>query len=332
MAKNAAGANTENLRDEDFSSEDMETHKPGAAEEGEMDVDERAYVLMEYINLEWPAQSIVAVGPRLYFGTNPATAESSCELIEIDLENADYTNLSYRDAKIGRFVNKIRHHDGRLYALSDAHLTVYGTDLKQLAEVQDSFAYGLCVTADAVFAGTSDGRLVVYDHSLNVLSSGKLHRRGIEAIEAQNGLVYTGSIDGTLKVSNGAHEVLHTIENGAEINCMAINGNKLVYGDDNSVIHLVSLDTFEREAISWHNTPITALKWKDSDVFVSASDEQVCVWDTSLDEEWDYHKYLLFVHQGQKYYKDIALLGDVVVTSSIDGLCCFTPVSFTEVE
>lgn len=326
MAKKTASKNEE-PRDEDYSSEDIETHRPNANEEP-LEVDDRAYLLLEYINLEWPAQSIALSDSKLYFGTNPSAGSGdSAELIEINLKDADYSDLKYRDKKISRFINKIRIGE-MIYGLSDGHLTAFDSDFREIAEIKDRFGYGLCVTSDRVFAGTADGRLCVYDRSLRPLQSLALHRGSIETIAVENGIIFTGSTDHTIKWTDTNGQEIKSADNGSDVNCLDVYGTKLVYGDDNGRITLLDTRGGEVETISWHSTPISMLRWRDSEVFASGSDEQLCLWDTSLEEEWDYHKYLLFVHQGQRCYKDCCFDENRVISTSQDGICVFTPVSF----
>lgn len=322
-------AQDEELRDEDYSSDEIEAHRPGAGDSG-LEFDDRAYVLLEYINLEWPAQSIAVSDARVYLGTNPGPDAGAAELVEIDLRDADYENLKYRDGKVSRFINKIRV-DGGIYAISDGHLTLFGGDLGAVREVEGRFGYGLAVAGDRVLAGTSDGRLQIYDRDLNLKESYKIHDGSIEAIAVKSGVVYTGSTDHTLRLTGPAGESVRVLKNDSDVNCLDVNGNgQLVYGDDSGRIHLVSTADFSSETIAWHETPVSFVRWKDDEVFASGSDEQVCLWDVSLVDEWDYHRYLLFVHQGQRLYKDVAFEGDLVITTSQDGLCVFTPVSFRD--
>lgn len=315
------------LQDEDISSEDIETHRPGEKDE-RLEVDDRAYLLLEYVPLEWPAQSIAVADSRIYLGTNPEAGRGAAELIEIDIRDADFENLRFRDTEIPRYVNKIRHNRG-LFALSDTHLTVFNDDLKIVGEVAGRFGYGLCVTDDLIFVGMQSGDLQIYDHALRLLHCYHVHKKSIEAIAFQDGVIYTGSVDHTLRLTDLSNQMIRSIAGSADINCLDVRGDRLLFGGDDAKIRIVDTRSFSEEVIGWHNTPVSAVKWKDSEVFASGSDEQVCIWDTSLVEEWEYHKYLLFVHQGQQLYKDVCFDGDRVVTTSLDGLCIFTPVSFS---
>ncbi|KAI5168781.1 ribosome assembly protein RRB1 [Pancytospora epiphaga] len=330
MTKNSQRSYKEEAQDEDYSSEDMKTHKPDETDR-DLEVDERAYTLLEYLNLEWPAQSISVKDSKIYLGTNPQ--EGSAELISVDIKDTDYQNLKYKDAKINYQINKIR--VGRhIYAIADKHLLVYERDtLKFLRAAEGDFGYGLCVTEDVIYAGERDGYLCKYTHDLELIERVKMHKASIEAIGISDGRIFTGSVDHTLKVSDVNGNVVKEMKNNSDINCLDINGDKLVYGDDDGCIKLVDVRNFEAEEISWHTTPISAVRWKDAEVFASCSDEQVCLWDTSFVDEWDFHKYLLFVHQGQRMYKDVDFDDKRVITTAIEGISIFTPVSFeTELE
>ncbi|KAI5151614.1 hypothetical protein ENBRE01_2260 [Enteropsectra breve] len=316
--------------DEDFSSEDMDTYVPSGKESG-LEVDERAYKMLEYINLEWPAQSIAVIDSQLYLGTNPDMESGNpvMELIAIDLSSNDFENLKHRESRIDKFVNKLRINK-KIFALADNSLSSYSLSLGKIKSLPGDFGYGLFVTDEHVFAGTFAGSLHIYDHDLNLISNWQLHGNSIEAIAVENNLIYTASVDKTVKITDMEGKCLKTIENEAEINCLDVRNGKIIYGDDDGMVHLVDTETEKKETISWHQSSVAAVQWRDNDIFASCSDEQLCLWDISLEEEWDYHKYLLFVHQGQEFYKDIAFDGDKVITTALDGLCVFVPVSFEE--
>lgn len=315
-----------------LSSNEIETYKP-VAFDNNLEVDERAYLLLEHINLEWPAQSIAIRDSKVYLGTNPNKADFQPELLEIDLKNADFKKLKFREKKVHPFINRIRIGKEMIFAVSDNFLTIFDNDLKVVRETKGTFSYGLCITDDNVFVGTLDGSLNVYNNTLALVDSYKIHESSIEDIVVRNGIIYTGSTDHTLKLTSSSGELLHTIQNNSDINCLDVNSNNdIVFGDDKSKIHIVKTSDFAEEVIEWHISPISVVKWKDNEIFVSGSDEQVCLWDTSLEEEWEYHKYLLFVHQGQQFYKDVIFDKDRVITTAQDGLCIFVPVSFADPE
>ena len=313
------------------SSNTGDIYRPAAMDE-QLHVKKKAYVLLEHIDLEWPAQSVAVRGSKMYLGTNPTEKAASSELLEIDLENANFESLKHREKKITQFINRIRSNSHGLYAVSDDGLFLYDWNMKKQISAKGDFSYGLFVTDSQIFVGTRAGEVCIYGPGLVPQQTLKIHSESIETIVVKDGLIFTGSTDRTLRITKTTGEPVKTIENDSDVNCLDVNcDNMLVFGDDAAKIHLVNLNDFSEEVIEWHHSPISLVKWKDADIFASGSDEQICFWDTSFEEEWEHHRYLLFVHQGQRFYKDIAFIGEnTVISTSQDGLCVFTPISFIE--
>jgi len=327
--KRESCSKNEELEDEDFSSEDIQVYCP-EVEDTNLEVDEEAYCLLEYINLEWPAQSIGIRKDHLYLGTNPDTSNgirNNKELIEIRLKNMDFTHLKHYERVVGQFINKIAVLD-KIYAISDDLVCVYGMDLRLIHKAKDVFSYGLHVTDKNVLAGTVNGELLIYDLKLNLVNRFKIHKGEINAIVAEDDLIYTAGSDNFVRIVDFMGSVRRELENDSEVNAMDIKNGKLIYGDENGLLHLYDAKLDTNEAINWHKTPISVVRWRNEEMFASGSDEQVCIWDITLSDDWEFSKYLLFVHQGQEYYKDIGFYEDKVITTALDGLCIFTPISF----
>lgn len=327
--------NIESFSDDGSEDGERQVYRPDAVDV-DLDCCREAYRVLEYINLEWPAQSIALSRAELFLGTNPQ--DSRMELIRICLRDTDYISLKYKDAPIGQFINRLRAGAAGLYAVSDDQVAMYGYDMRLVRKHSGEFGYGLSVSADRVLAGTRTGDLLVYDSSLTLLKRLPVHSGSIETVCQRGQWIFTGSTDGTLKITSLAGEHIHTIAVGSDVNSLDVSDSgRVVYGDDTGKVHLLTISYTDGgisdvtdEVIEWHVSPISFVRWKDSDVFVSGSDEQVCFWDVSMEEEWEYHRYLLFVHQGQRCYKDVEFYEDVVVTTAQDGLCVFTPLTFTE--
>lgn len=337
---NSENQNNQIIEDQDMSSEDIEVYKPTGIHPEELEADEEAYNLLEYIDLEWPSLSIDCVGSKVILGTYPAANTENIDLVEIEIENADFQNLSYRKQRISHSINKIRAFKS-IFAVSDTHLIKYDSRFKMMAEVPGSYGFGLCVSGQYVIVGCRDGMVEVYNHDLGFISKFKAGDSSIECVgyltrsDTNGSFIITGSVDHTLKVFDTTGNIIQSFQNDSEINCLEVRNNKIVFGDDNGKIHLIDLVSEDKTVYEWHSSSIAFVRWKDDDVFVSGSDEQVCIWDITLEEEEisiEAPKNLLFVHQGQMYYKDCAFNHNRVIVTSEEGLCVFEPVSFFDIE
>lgn len=354
MAKKNKNSQVEFIDDEDFSSEDMKTYKPEKNEVEELEVNEEVYSTLEYIELEWPSLSVDAHKSKIIIGTTPIPNEGHPELISIEVENTDFTRLDSQNLHISHSPNKLRVFGKYVFALSDACITRYSLDDRNILEAKGNYGFGLCVNQNFVIVGTMDGYVQIFDHNLRLKNKFKASDMSIECVGFSNELFITGSTDHCLKIFNFEGKELYCIENDSDINCLEANNQILIYGDDNGRIHKLDLNSKEKTIFEWHQTPITFIRWKDSDVFVTGSEEQVCIWDLSLepldltkqsskDEQEDssdksddslsnedtFPDNLLFVHQGEKHYKDCCFIGNKIITTSENGICVFEPVSFS---
>lgn len=328
------------VEDEDISSEDIEVYKPTNKETEELEADEEAYNLLEYIDLEWPSLSLESVGSKIILGTYPANISDDIDLIEIEIENADFEKLNYRKQRINRPINKIRS-SGSIFAVSDTHLSKFDSRLKLIAEVAGSYRFGLSVSEQYVVVGCQNGMVEVYNHNLKPVSKFKAGDSSIECVgyltrsDTKDSFIVTGAVDQMLKIFDINGNMVESFQNDSEINCLDVKNNKIVFGDDNGKIHLIDVVSGDKTVYEWHSSSISFVRWKDEEVFVSGSDEQVCIWDITLEEEetvMEAPKNLLFVHQGQMYYKDCAFNDKKVIVTSEEGLCVFEPVSFFNIE
>lgn len=321
----------EYLADEDFSSNEIEVYKPTKEDEDkELNLDEEAYNLIEYIELEWPSQSIDICDSRIYIGTssNDQKANENGSLIEINLSNTNFQNLKWRKSNIGKSINKIRIMD-YIFVLDDTSLAKYDLNFNLLAEQTGHYGHAMFLTEKEVFVGTVSGNVECYDHQLNKKFEFKIHEKAIEAIGYENGMIFTGSSDHSLKISKVDGSLIDEIKLDSDVNCLDVRNGKVVYGDDKGVIGIYDVNDRSREVIEWHTSSISLIRWRDNEIFASGSDEQLCLWDITLEEdpEIDFNKYLLFVHQGQKFYKDCCFEESKVICTSQDGICIFEPIS-----
>ncbi|KAG5859718.1 hypothetical protein KMI_05g09020 [Encephalitozoon hellem] len=324
-----------------LSNEEYEVYEPQVDDEG-LEVSEDAYNVMEYISLDWPAQSIdILRGFTIVLGTNPSE-EGTPGMVSIDLFPTDgmkmpgKMKISKRNIK--ESYNKVRVNGEMVYCLSDDKLVVHNSkfDEAYCREVSQGLGYGLCFGKSGCIFGTKSGEISVNDWSFNETGVMRIHEDSIEGLCHHEGMVFSGSCDHSIRITDiRCNKSIFQRKFGCDINAVDFNGeNILAFGDDDGVIRLMDIRNHSIEEINRHKTPISCLKWRDSDILASGSDEQVCIWDMSLDPNED-DGYLLFVHQGQKFYKDIAFCrGDnnYVVTTSIDGLCVFYPISFDAEE
>ncbi|RVE41948.1 hypothetical protein evm_013402 [Chilo suppressalis] len=282
-----------------------------------------------YIIQKWPSQTIDFFGPNnIIVGTNPDEGDS--KIISFDL-NKSKEESNHSENIIPQPLNRIRYKDF-IYGVSDDSFYIFNTDLeiKHNERLENGVGYGLCTADDFAYFTSLDGEVCKMNEK--GLDKFKLHKNSIESLSYFNNLLFSASTDKTVKVTDlRSMDTVYSKLHSCDINAIDFNKeNHFVYGDDNGILRVVDLRMNSEQAkIEWHKTSISSVKWKDTDVFASSSDQQVCLFDLTLEEDWSYEKYLLFVHQGQKFYKEVCFTpSDYVITTSIDGLCLFKPISF----
>ncbi|KAL8290085.1 hypothetical protein RQP46_003024 [Phenoliferia psychrophenolica] len=152
----------------------------------------------------------------------------------------------------------------------------------------------------------------------------------------------------------GAHE--------SDVNVISWNRSTnylLASGGDEGAIKVWDLRNFKGTkapaptpvaAFSWHTAPITSIEWhptEDSCFAASGADDQVTLWDLSVEQDDDERPsqqageaerlkdvpaQLLFVHQGQKEIKEIhwhPQVPGVVVSTALDGFNIFRALPFS---
>lgn len=350
MTKKSQNKQVEVLEDEDFSSEDMITYKPQNGANEELEVDEEAYKMLEYVELEWPSLSVDSYDSKIIVGTSPQNGIGKPELISIEIQDTDFENMKYQNLFISNPPNKIRAFRNYIFGLSDCNVTRYSLNDKTTIEAVGNYGFGLCVTDLYVIVGSMEGFVEIFDHSLVMKYKFQASKLSIECVGFENGVVFTGSTDHTVKMFTVSGELIDSIDNDCDINCLEVRKSILIYGDDNGKIHKVDLKSKEKVIFEWHHTPIAFIRWRDDEIFATGSEEQVCIWDLTLEanekkekeetgdqekEELKEHEdlndlpiNLLFVHQGQRNYKDCCFNENKVITTSEEGLCVFEPVSF----
>ncbi|KAM0686376.1 hypothetical protein COBT_002403 [Conglomerata obtusa] len=317
----------EDCNSSELSSSDKQPYIPTGKIE-KLEVDESVYSLLEYISLDWPSQSLDTRNKKLLIATNPE--KENGRIIEFNFANTSnfksidkYTNVS---ADAIRNFNRMRYHGSHVIGISDDLLVLHDKKLKMITQHKNLFGYGLA-TDNNIFAGCKNGQVIMFDHELTKTDLFDLHSDAVESICVCNNILYTASNDKTAKMfDTRSKTTVNLLQNDCDVNAIDFNkDNYVLTGDDKGVLRLFDIRmNKEMERIEWHKAPISFVKWKNNTEFVSCSDEQISLWDTTFEEEWDYHKYLRFVHQGQQYYKEIGFFGDVYVATSFDGLCLFS--------
>ncbi|KAM0672395.1 hypothetical protein OCOL_000613 [Ordospora colligata] len=322
----------------DMSDDSYDVYEP-QNEEGDLEVEEGAYNVLEYISLDWPAQSIdVMRGYTVMLGTNPAPGEGKPGMISIDLfpthGMSKPDKMVITKKKVSESYNKVRVNGESTYCLSDDTLVVHGPKFEVIhtKRYDEGLGYGLCFNGSGCVLGTRDGKISMNDWRFNETGTVKVHEGSIEGICSDGSMIYSGGCDYAVVFFDvRGKDAVFRRKFSSDINAIGFNGdNTLAFGDDEGTVWLMDIRNHEVEKITRHKSPVSCLRWRDGEIFVSGSDEQLCIWDVSLDASEE-DGYLLFVHQGQKFYKDVAFCrGDsnFVITTSADGLCVFNPISF----
>lgn len=328
-----------------------------------MELNANIYQVLEYINLDWPSQTIEVVGEKLFAGTCPSTSRAYGEeadrmrregrplqkvtireddlvpyLVCADLSHTEaFTNMgevAFTKRKTGMPANRLRARDGVLYAVTDKKVSAYAYSCTKRSEARGAFGYALLPAAGSVFVGTSAGDIVSFSPALvEQRTFSGIHKKEVEdlCLVGEHSVASVGN-DGNLSLldlRSGEHGCHYKNGKFVHLNSVAHNGdNALLTGDDKGVLRLHDKRKQNEalETIKFHASPITHVDFATRDVFASSSDCELCMWDMSFTEEWDHHRYLGFVHQGQSYYKDFRFIDEkTIATTSLDGICIFRP-------
>lgn len=321
----------EGCESEETSTETCETYVPEGLCDG-LHVNEGAYRVLEYVSLDWPSQTVDACGDAVLVATN-AGSGGGASVVRLGFAATEgygrMERLSVERAKVDADYNRLRV-GACVVCVSDESLDVFDGALVLRTSTRGAFAHGLAVDDGRAYCGGRTGELAVADLGCGRMSERHVHRGAVESVDVHGELVFTASCDGAVCVTDmRARECVHRRELGCEANAVGFNGDGcVVCGGESGSLWVVDMRMPEcAEEIAWHRTPVSSVRWRDADVFVSCSDEQVVLWDVSFVDEWEYHRYLSFVHQGQRYYKEAVFGADgAVFTTSYDGVCVFAPV------
>lgn len=322
----------EDLSDEDINNLDnveTVTYTPTIDDE-ELECNDEVYKILSYYDLDWPSQSVdLYKTDFLLVATNPENEPGQLKMF--NMKNFEHEGFEYKSVQAPYLYNRIRSNTN-INCVSDTTFDIYNDNLDKLISLSyDKVDYGLYSANETSIFAHDSGFLSIFNEQIS--DTFRIHSKSIESISRLGSLLFSASTDKTIKVTDirSKDNIFNKLEN-AEINAVDTNKDNLfAYGDDNGTIKIVDIRMPSNVLdIFWHKSSISMIKWKDSDIFCSTSDEQLCIFDTSLEDDWEYEKYLLFVHQGQKYYKDVCFKEDLVITTSVEGLCFFKPISFAD--
>lgn len=315
---------------DETSTASCETYVPEGLCDG-LEVDEDAYRVLEYVSLDWPSQTVEASGDAVLVATNAAGGGGAVVRLGFGATDgyARMERMSVERVDVATDYNRLRA-GACVVCVSDVSVDVLGGALEVRTRIGGAFAHGLAVGGERAYCGGRSGALVTVDLVCGRTSERQVHGGAVESVDVHGELVFTASCDGAVCVTDmRARECVQRRELGCEANAVGFNGDgRIVCGGESGSLWVVDMRAPEcAEEIAWHRSPVSAVRWRDADVFVSCSDEQAVLWDVSFVDEWEYHRYLSFVHQGQRYYKEAAFGADgAVFTTSYDGVCVFVPV------
>lgn len=322
----------------DTPSDEFEVYEP-QRDDANLEVEEAAYNVLEYISLDWPAQSIdIARGFTIVLGTNPMDRRPG--MVSVDLYPT--RGMSVPDKmkifkkSVDESYNRVRVNGETVYCMSDRNVVLHDLEFKEIRgrECNEQLGYGLCFNRSGCVFGMRAGEVSVNDWEFNETQRTKIHEGSVESLCADGNMLFSASCDHSVAFTDlRTGKNVHRVRFGCDVNAIDFNGGNMVaFGDDEGVVRMMDVRNHAVEEVGRHKSAVSCLRWRDEDTCASGSDEQVCLWDVSLDSAEE-GGYLLFVHQGQRFYKDVAFCrGDnnYVVTTSIDGLCVFQPISFEE--
>ncbi|KAI5191580.1 hypothetical protein NECID01_1530 [Nematocida sp. AWRm77] len=316
--------------DEDYSSsgEYQVAQTPVKMELSSADV----YVVHEEIQLEWPSLTVCAQPSenRILLGSFPPRATKP-HITEIrampsfdNIKDIRKTNSVVTHGE----PNRIRASKHCVYAVSNTSFSVLAQSLEEIQICPIDGGYALSTHEDRVFYGNGSEVVVQNEESLDSLQRLAVPEKEIFSIAPLSSASAMIATQNLTLADFRSSDMRKVYTSKCDINSVAYNGDSLVlFGNDQGVLTLFDTRAMRvLETVRFHKSPITNVAFSSRDAFASSSDCEVVLWDMSFTEEWEHHKYLSFVHQGQTYYKDFQFITpETVITTSADGLCVFSP-------
>lgn len=335
---------TENSTEQDTndlsgsSAEDLQDYE-ACESPGQMQLQyEEAYKTYQEISLTWPSQTVCHDGTSILVGTSPDEEHKSATSI---LSISQEKGLVVKETRTPSELNRIRITENAVYAITDSEILRFTPGLSPSDTSRISGGYALSTLRDTAFFADGNSLCMRRDTDKRHTVLGEIDKENkpgrpgaaipdhLSQIHSTAPITQTSALVATrtlfhMDSRSGSADQWHVSK--TDINSVSYNGANLVlFGDDSGLLHLWDLRAQEvLETIAFHKSPVTQVSFSSPDTFTTSSEFEVALWDTTFSEEWEYHKYLGFVHQGQKYYKDFHhITQSTIVTSSYDGLCVF---------
>eukprot|EP00301_Raphidiophrys_heterophryoidea_P026162 c8963_g1_i1.p1 GENE.c8963_g1_i1~~c8963_g1_i1.p1 ORF type:complete len:528 (-),score=152.83 c8963_g1_i1:251-1834(-) len=186
------------------------------------------------------------------------------------------------------------------------------------------------------------------------------HTASVEDIQwspVEQNVFASSSVDGTVRIWDARRKegaALSIQAHAADVNVISWNSvvnYLMVSGCDDGSFRIWDLRTFKSGGsvepaahFQWHQAPITSVEWHPFDgsvVAVSGADDQISIWDLSLEREDDVPDVegippqLLFVHQGQQQIKEVhwhKQIPGALVSTALSGFNVFQPENLSSAQ
>lgn len=311
-----------------------------------LEVDDKAYSLLEHLTLEWPTQTVCFINSEiLLLGTNPDINNyNNASIYSLDFTKTnDYTDLNkFTSKKIyPSFINRIRKNDtdliNKFIAVSDKSLYLFNNnELIKEYNGDTLLDYGIAINSNYICYSENGNINIIDINSFNKINNNQLHYKNINDIVLENNLIFSASNDFSIKTFDiRSNEIIFNETFNCDVNSIDSNKeNKLICGLENGEIKIFDKRNGKIEkTLQWHKSAITSLKFYSNEEFYSSSFEKCCLWDLDLEEieNWEYPNELIFEHSGDKNYKDMCINNNtgespVFATCGEEWVCLFSPI------
>ncbi|OQS53670.1 hypothetical protein EHP00_1100 [Ecytonucleospora hepatopenaei] len=313
------------------------TYKP-TFEHEELECDEDAYNILNCLKLDLPSQSICIHNNYIVYCKMADNSFKTSKLCIIHADDFESQNVeAIEEFDIDFYVNRIRNFNNSLILLGDSDLAIFeNKKFWKFPNTQNfKFGFGLCVFERKIYAGTSDGKILVLTEKMEIDEIIEMHKSQIDSIVFYDKEMYSSSSKGGIYKNKKL-----IFENTTDVNSLDIKSNLLVFGDEEGSIGIINGNVCYK-INDWHKSSIECIKFNKNvegeEVLFACSEEQVSMWDLSLENEEkiifntdikisdavtetvevkNNESFLLFVHQGFRQYKDIDFLNTIAFNNS----------------